>query len=281
MQTGKTMSGIDASGAMVIVYYKDKDEPLFLMGQETIYLTESKNLGDFKSKENEGVHAGFLIKGSMNNEADVIQARRKFTRLCKELEDYSKTHVTYGDMKNSSKAGYISAKPRCVADKNKTKYGFPKGGFEQNVDKSVNHTAIRECRQETSVELDIKRLVETEHLIASGSKNSYYKIYLYNLTKIEYDEIYRSKLLETQNADYENELHNVCFKRIPNINFRDFFINTISRVAYEKIISKKNKPALGEGSKAVTRKVESKYVKNVLISSRKNAGNWFNAVFKK
>jgi len=277
------MRGIDASGAIVIVYYKDKGGPVFLMGQETMYLTETNKLGKFKSKEHEDVYAGFLKKGSMNNDVDIIQARRKFTGLCKELEVYTKTHVTYSGMKNSnSKAGYISAKPRCVSDKNKTKYGFPKGGFEQNEDMSVDDAAIRECRQETSVELDIKRLAETDHLIASG-KDSYYKLYLYELSKLEYDAIHTLQILEKRNADYENELHNVCFKRIPNMDFKDFFINAISRVAYEKIANEIKNSAVGGGSKmkGLTRKVKSKYVKSVLISSRKNTGNWFSVVFKK
>ena len=50
IKTGKTIKGTDGSGAVVIVYYKDMAGPIFLMGQETTYLTESPHISKFKSK---------------------------------------------------------------------------------------------------------------------------------------------------------------------------------------------------------------------------------------
>jgi hypothetical protein len=239
MSSGKTMSGKEASGGMVIVYYMDRLGPIFLMGQETTYLTETHNVTDFKSSEGKKVREAFLYKGDINNPVDLEAAKKKFGKLCKELEAFNPRfikRVTFGDVKMSKGSpGFISAKPRCVGDDNVGRYGFTKGGYEASEDGSINDTVVRECEQETSVKLDIKRLVETKKTFSKGKAP--YALYLYELSDSEYQSIHDNKTLTKKNADYENELHDIKFIRVPKMDLKKFFINSISREAYEECIS--------------------------------------------
>ena len=225
MPTGKTTNGTDASGAMVLVYYMDRLGPSFLMGQETSYLTENHKMGAFKSEKGDNIWKAFLYPGTVKNPADLAAAKHKFTGLCKELEKFNPRfvkHVTFADVKNSKvEPGNISAKPRSVADKNSDRYGFPKGGFESDEDPSVNDTVIRECQQETGVKLDITKLKE----VTLPKRDGYYALFLYELSQMEFDAIHKAQTLKEKNDQYENELHNVRFIRIPDIDLKKFCIN--------------------------------------------------------
>jgi 8-oxo-dGTP pyrophosphatase MutT (NUDIX family) len=280
MPTGKTMKGTDASGAMVVVYYMDRLGPTFLMGQETTYLTEVHKKISFKSNAGENIWKAFLHPGSIENEDDVIKAKSKFTGLCKELEKFNPRfikHVTFADVKNSkAEPGNISAKPRCVPEHNSDKFGFPKGGFELNEDASINDTVVRECEQETGIKLDITKLQEIQLLERQG----YYALFLYELSEVEFTAVHDAKILHKKNEEYENELHNVRFMRIPNMNLRRFFINALSRDAYEHII-KFILPKKGGSKKSRrhTRKVESSHISRVHVSSLRDSDNWYDKVF--
>lgn len=233
------MSGKEASGGMVIVYYMDRLGPIFLMGQETTFLTETHNVKAFRSSEDEDVWKAFLYKGDIKNTEDLAAAKKKFTRVCKELEAFNPRfikHVTFSDLKMSrASPGNISAKPRCVGSDNAGRYGFTKGGYEASEDGSINDTVVRECEQETSVKLDIKKLVETKKLFSKGK--SPYALYLYELAASEYQSLHDNNTLSKKNADYENELHDIKFIRVPKMDLKKFFINSISREAYEECIS--------------------------------------------
>lgn len=279
MPTGKTMDGTDASGAMVIVYYMDKAGPIFLMGQETTYLTEvHKKLG-FKSVDGESVWKAFLHPGSVKDSNDVIEAKKKFTKICKELEKFNPRfikHVTFADVKNSNaEPGNISAKPRCVAEHNSDKYGFPKGGFEEDEDASINDTIFRECMQETGIKLDISRLKETQ----LPKRQGYYALFLYELSDVEFNAIHDNQILKNKNNEYENELHNIRFMRVPNMDLKRFFINALSREAYEhavKIIKTGGK----RRPKRHTRKVGTHHISRVHVSTLRDGDHWFEKVFK-
>jgi len=280
MPTGKTMNGTDASGAMVLVYYMDRLGPSFLMGQETSYLTENHKMTSFKSAKGENIWQSFLSPGTVKNPTDVAAAKHKFTGICKEIEKFNSrfiTHVTFADVKDSTReAGHISAKPRSVADKNSDRYGFPKGGFETDEDASVNDTVIRECEQETGVILDITKLREVQ----LPKRNGYYALFLYELTEMEFNSIRERHTLQDKNDQYENELHNVRFLRIPNTDLKRFFINALSREAYEAAL-----PLLKAGggkakSKRHTRKVGTRHISRVHVSTLRNGDHWFEKVFK-
>lgn len=260
MSSGKTMSGKEASGGMVIVYYMDRLGPIFLMGQETTYLTETHNVTAFRSSEGKNVRESFLYKGDIKNAEDLAAAKKKFTRVCKELEAFNPRfikRVTFGDVKMSKGSpGYISAKPRCVGDDNAGRYGFTKGGYEASEDGSINDTVVRECEQETAVKLDIKRLIETKKLFSKGKAP--YALYLYELTASEYQSIHDNNTLTKKNADYENELHDIKFIRVPKMDLKKFFINTISREAYEDSIDIINAKKGGKKTRRVRRKPTGK-----------------------
>jgi len=61
-------------------------------------------------------------------------------------------------------------------------------------------------------------------------------------------------LLSLKNTHYENELHNIQFMRIPHKDYKGFFINTISLMAYEFFISA-NTHLKGGRVKSYTRKI--------------------------
>jgi hypothetical protein len=138
MLSGKTILGNNADGGIVIVYYIDRLSPIFLMGQETTFLTEVHNMRDFKTKEKEDIWNAFLNEGDINNIKDLDAAKKKFTKICKEIEEFNPRfikHITFSDLKNSKASpGNISAKPRCVKEENIDRYGFSKGGYNNNID---------------------------------------------------------------------------------------------------------------------------------------------------
>lgn len=279
MPTGKTLSGVDASGAIVVVYYMDRLGPIFLMGQETKYLTEVHKKLAFTSSKGEDIFKSFLYKGDVSNIAELTEAKAKFSNTCIELEKaHSRLlrHVTFADIKNSAKnPGHISAKPRCVSDTNYDKYGFPKGGYELE-DASINDNAIRECEQETGIKLDITRLKEMD----LPKRQGYYALFLYELSSVEYEAINTEKTLEIKNANYDNELHNIRFMRIPQSHHKSFFINAISREVYEHAIKTiEQKKGGGKKSKKHTRKVGSYHISKVHVSSLRNGDRWFEHVF--
>lgn len=279
--SGRTLNGVDASGGIVIVYFMDELGPIFLVGQETTYLTHHKDIDKFISSDGEDIFNAFLSPGSFTNKMALSTANQKFTRMCKELEIFyekSLTHVSFSDIKNSErKAGYISGKPRYVAREDyKTskfsfkkhyteRFGFPKGGYipgthhvKKNnnlmniADFSINDTIVRECYEETSIKLDKTKLKDTNKTFLSGHKSNY-ALFTYELSKFEFESIHTMNLLSLKNSDYENELHNIQFLRIPNKDNRGFFINAISRQVYEYFISTKPN-AKGGRLKKYTRK---------------------------
>jgi 8-oxo-dGTP pyrophosphatase MutT (NUDIX family) len=279
MPSGKTIHGTDASGAMVLVYYMDRLGPSFLMGQETSYLTENHKMGAFKSEKGENIWKAFLHPGAVKSSADLTAAKRKFTGLCKELEKFNPRfigHVTFADVKNSNKEpGNISAKPRSVAEKNSDRYGFPKGGFETYEDKSVNDTVIRECEQETGVKLDITKLKE----VKLPERDGYYALFLYELSQMEFESIHDRQTLKDKNDQYENELHNVRFMRIPDTDLKKFFINALSREAYEAAKPVITKKGGSRKSKKHTRKVGTNHISRVHVSTLRDGDHWFEKVF--
>jgi len=298
--SGKTIKGVDANGGIVIVYYKDKTGPIFLLGQETAYLSESSHVKHFKTSEGENIQDAFLFPGDINNKADVDKAKKKFTKVCKELETFNPRfikHVTFSDLKNSSKKGFISGKPRWVAIpevkvskfnfKRRAdelapidRYGFPKGGYISGKnyvkksnnsmdieDFSINDTVVRECYEETSIKLDKNKLNDTDTLFTSGG-TSKYALFTYELSDFEFEAIHSMGLLVKKNKEYENELHNVQFLRIPEGENKKFFTNSISREVYEyfmksvleKNVSKGGTRRQNMTTQKFTRKKKSKYI---------------------
>jgi 8-oxo-dGTP pyrophosphatase MutT (NUDIX family) len=166
---------------------------------------------------------------------DVQKAKQRFSILSEQLEHIftEVPHITYADFKNSrGNSGYISAKPRYVTEERRSLFGFPKGSFESK-DLTLKDTAVRECMEETGISLDIDKVEET-HALASTGRGGFYKVYHYKLTKLEYENCL--KIIKEKNNDRENELHNIQFIRIPKGDPRTFFINVVSKEAYERTI---------------------------------------------
>lgn len=282
MSHGKTINGKNADGGIVIVYYIDRLGPIFLMGQETTFLTEVHKMTTFKSKDEEDIWKAFLHKGDLSNKKDLDAAKKKFTKICKELELFNPRflkHVTFSDVKNSKASpGNISAKPRCVKEENMDRYGFTKGGYNNSLDASINDTVVRECFEETSIQLDITRLVDTEELYnTKGDKK--YALFLYELTTLEYESIHTDAILERKNTDYENELHNIRFMRIPTGNLKNFFINSISHETYKysiKLILKRK----NGGKIKYSRRIGAKLIKKAQIYTMKNKDTWYQKIRK-
>jgi 8-oxo-dGTP pyrophosphatase MutT (NUDIX family) len=232
MPTGTTERGQQADGAIILVYYQDK----FLMGEETVYLTDSKELEKaYRTNAGQKIEEAFLSPGSTDIEEDIQKAKAKFSELCRDIE--IKTHtikrVTYADFKDSYKEpGYIKAKPRYVPPERRNLYGFPKGSYELK-DSTIETTAFRECHEETSIVLNPDRIKDQQTLVPTGRK-SRYAVFHYKLTKLEYDAF--SIMIAEKNRSRENELHNLKFIHVPDGDPRNFFTNAASKEAYEQTI---------------------------------------------
>jgi len=232
MPTGRTLSGKDASGGLVMIY-RNSDPKEFIMGEETDYVTANKSVAkQFRTRAREDIYGAFLSPGTVTNPGDLENARRKFADSCQQLENSNRTlgKVTFGIPKDSSKPGNISAKPRYVTRPHR--YGFPKGSFE-TTDASIDAGALREVLEETGIVLDPARLVDADTLIHMGG-DSNYSVFKYELTEDEYNK-YKSDLL-IKNTSRENELHDIKFRIVPQV-LGDFFTNMGSRKAYTTLFA--------------------------------------------
>jgi len=232
MPKGKTEKGVNAEGAIIIIYYNDN----FLMAQETKYLADEQDLESIYHKaKGKTLQESYLYKGTTHNEDDVSQAKKHFGELTEYLEElYPEIpHITFADVKDSRRnPGFISAKPRYVAKERRTLYGFPKGSFEQ-ADLDLKITAFRECQEETGISLRLDKIDDKYTLVPTG-RGAYYAVYHCRLTKQEYEDYL--EVIKEKNKAHENELHNIQFIKIPKGNPRNFFINVVSKEAYERTI---------------------------------------------
>jgi 8-oxo-dGTP pyrophosphatase MutT (NUDIX family) len=231
MPTGRTRAGVDASGGIVLIYNKTGPKQ-FITGEETSYVTDNKNIVKFfRTAANEDIYAAFLAP-----EASQKAAEAKFARSCEELEDANRVlgRVSYGNVKQSSKKGFLSAKPRYVEFDRRGKYGFPKGSYE-TTDASVDEGALREVSEEIGLSLDPSRLVDVHKTILMGGKSNY-AVFHYELTDAEQTKI-KADLVK-KNKDRYSELHSIQFRAIPK-NHETFFTNMGSRKAYEQTINAK------------------------------------------
>lgn len=275
-EKGLTKNNIEAYGAVVVVYFMDRSGPIFLMGQETTFLTESGLVKGFKTSDRENIYDAFLSPGDITDAAQLEKAKVKFTKICKEIENSFQgrfiERVTFDEPKNSSKDGYISAKPRYVHKDKKDKMGFVKGGHKQSIDTSIDETAIRECAEETSLKLDITKLVDSNKQIYPDSeRKTPYSLFQYELSELEYNSIKDTRILINKNADYENELHNIRFITIPKMAVKDyhgFFINNISTEVYAIIKDSIVAVKAVKGGNRVTKKAVIN--RNKKIFSRRN-----------
>jgi 8-oxo-dGTP pyrophosphatase MutT (NUDIX family) len=236
MPQGKTESGLKADGSVVIIYYND----LYLMAQETKYLSDSIEMSNrFLDIKGKTLFEAFLHKGTSENPDDLERAKHRFASITEQLERLFQEvpRITYADLKNSrGNPGHISAKPRYVAEERRTLFGFPKGSYEHK-DLTLKTTAFRECHEETGIVLQVDKLDDKNTLVPTG-RGSFYNVYHYKLTKSEYENF--SNIITIKNQDRENELHNIQFIRIPKGDPRDFFINAVSKEAYERTIDRYN-----------------------------------------
>lgn len=232
MPQGKTDAGLLADGSVVIIYYND----LYLMAQETKYLSDSQDMSNkFLNQKGKSLFEAFLQKGSIDDIGDLEKAKNRFATITEQLERLFPEipRITYADFKNSrGNPGHISAKPRYVAEERRTLFGFPKGSYEYK-DLSLKTTAFRECQEETGIALQVDKLDDKNTLVPTG-RGSFYNVYHYKLTKPEYENF--TQTITIKNQDRENELHNIQFIRIPKGDPRDFFINAVSKEAYERTI---------------------------------------------
>ena len=177
MPTGRTRAGVDASGGIVLIYNKTGPKQ-FITGEETSYVTDQKNIVKFfRTAAHEDIYGAFLAP-----EASLKAAEAKFARSCEELENANRLlgRVTYGNVKKSSKKGFLSAKPRYVEFERRGKYGFPKGSYE-TTDASVDAGAIREVSEEIGLQLNPTRLVDVNKTVLMGGKSNY-AVFHYELT---------------------------------------------------------------------------------------------------
>lgn len=274
-EKGLTKNNVEAYGAIIVVYFMDRGGPIFLMGQETSFLTESGYTKSFKTSDGENIYDAFLSPGDITNAAQLEKAKEKFTKICKEIENSFQGkrligHVTFDEPRNSSKVGFISAKPRYVNNEKKDKMGFIKGGHKQARDTSIDETAIRECFEETSVKLDITKLVDSNiQIYPDFEKKTPYSLFQYELSELEYDSIRDTNMLINKNSSYENELHNIRFITIPKMSVRDyrgFFINNVSTEVYTKIKDSIVAIKVVKGGNRAVKKTRSKYNKKIFSS---------------
>lgn len=267
---GKTKAGKDASGAIVIIHFTEAGKTNMLMGQETKFLTDNSDAKtDYKKKFNKTLYEVFTTKGDASNQADMLKALSIFSAEAQKIENTFRLkygHITFADVKNSSKSTatdkYISAKPRYVRFEDASKYGFTKGSYKR-IDISVEGTAVREVKEETDVDIDISRLIDTGKLLFSDKERKVpYALFYYELTPQELASIRLNKVIEKKNADRQNELHQVQFREAPVA-----FSNVISQKAYDAFKSRatpggaRSAPSLTKKkspkSKAITVKAKS------------------------
>jgi len=227
MPTGITRTGNRADGALVIVYHMDGAEPEMLMGEETVYVTDyEEQIAKYRRDFHTSIRDAFTYPGNVNLPANLAAANTYFAAKTAAMNAVSSIgRITYADVKNSSKAGLISAKPRFVL--NKGSLGFTKGGYEHS-DRTLENTAVREVMEETGVIIEGGRLVDTGQLLYTNKKkDTQYVVYLYKLSDAEYRAITDGGILLRKNADWYNELQSIRFARRPAV-----FANAISEEAY-------------------------------------------------
>jgi len=234
MPKGRTRKGVEADGAVVLVYYQN----LFLMGQETSYITDSDDFNKrYKDSTGKSIDDDFLSPGSKENPKELLAATTKFSNLCLHMESLFPEipRVTFADVRNSrSNTGFIAAKPRYVVNDRRQLFGFPKGSYEHK-DSIIDSTGIRECEEETTVVLLESKLQNTNNLVPTG-RGTHYSVFHYKLTKKEYEEALL--LIAEKNQSRDNELQNLQFLKVPAIDPRRFFINVVSKEAYERTVKK-------------------------------------------
>ena len=250
---GRTLRGGEAEGALVMLYYTDELGPQFVMGEETSYITDDNDfIEKYKTEQKTSIYETFAVNGVLPKDKDV--AHVSFAKLCAHLErTYPELgRVTYSEFKQSSKPGKISAKARYVVSDRRNKLGFPKGGYkpptEPDADASLNDTAMREVKEETSLVLDPLRLIDANY-ISRAPKGDRYAVFHYELTEEEYTLITSTGIFAKKNAERENELHNVQFIRVPEKHHDSFFTNLVSKNAFIHTNAKIAKVAKKGGAK--------------------------------
>lgn len=236
---GRTADGIEAAGAIVLIY-TDSEPKKFIMGEETSYLIEKKPelVKKFRSNTGENIYNAFLSPGTIASPNDVERAKVKFTTVCNEIDSSLLGRllggVTFGNLKDSSTPGYISAKPRFVEDWRRKKYGFPKGSYE-TVDGTIEAGALREVREELGLILDPTRLINVRRLVKTGGTSSY-AVFHYVVTAEEYATM--TAAMELKSKSKENELRSFEFREISAKNNakQEFFTNNASKTAYHETI---------------------------------------------
>lgn len=234
---GRTADGTVAAGAIVLIY-TDSEPRKFIMGEETSYVIEKQPdlVKKFVSKAGEDIYKAFLSPGTVKSPSDVIKAKAKFATICEEIDSdmfgRALGGVTFGNLKDSSTPGYISAKPRYVEGWRRNKYGFPKGSYEEK-DKTIEAGGLREVREELGLILDPARLVNVRKLVKTGGTSSY-AVFHYIVTAEEYKSMTETMAEKSKSKD--NELRSFGFLEIPTTNSarQNFFTNNASKLAYQE-----------------------------------------------
>ena len=223
-----------ASGSIVVVYHVTAAGPAMLMGEETKFVSDlAEQVAKYDTDFGQAMKDAFVYPGDIANPADLAAANAHFSAKAAAMEAVSTIgHITYADVKNSSRAGYISAKARFVEAGRRGQWGFTKGASHPG--ESLATTAVREVEEETGVVLDISRIVDTGRVLATSKKaDKHYALFIYKLTDEEYRDITDRHVLDIKNASRHNELHNIRFVSNP----RDF-ANMITKEAYHAIVRK-------------------------------------------
>ena len=229
----KPKTNKDASGAIVLIYH-DKLPRKYVMGEETDYVTDISSITkSYRTPSGETLHEAFLAPVTIHTSTSLIAAKQKFATSCDELEKahgYRLGRITFADIKNSSKPGKISAKPRYVKVDRRGKYGFPKGSYE-SIDGTLEDTAIREMEEELGIKLSKNSLKDVNQLVLTGG-NTYYAVYHYKLNDLEYKALTLS--IQSKNNGREAELQSLDFREIPK-DTSAFFTNQASKRAYQSV----------------------------------------------
>lgn len=220
-----------SKGALLILSYKPpSSDRLFLVGSESSYLSENKHALTVLKYKGKNLYDAYLSPGSINSVTAATIAKTTFDSISRSFDNTNPEfgHITYDKPKNSSKKGFISAKPRYVPVDKRGKYGFPKGGILPLDKGDVKNTVIRECYEETNI------LIEKRKLRDIGKKNDY-TVFHYEASDEEFSLF--TALIIGKNTEYENELQDIRFSVIPKtISGRNtFFINDLSKKAYDCI----------------------------------------------